>query len=145
MIVIINGPNLNLLGERNKSIYGNIDFDYYFNKVITKEFNKLNIIYKQSNHEGEIIDLLHRFGNDKKCEGIVLNAGAYTHTSLAISDAIEAVKNSVIEVHISNIFAREEIRKQTLIAKHCIGTISGFGLPSYLLAIQLLSKIKEWS
>jgi 3-dehydroquinate dehydratase-2 len=131
-IVIINGPNLNLTGIREKGIYGEISFDEYLVQL-RKKFSGLDIEYFQSNIEGEIIDKLHETGFDY--DGIILNAGAYTHTSLAIADAIAGIQTPVIEVHISNIYSREKIRHQSLISSKCKGRISGFGLNSYELAI----------
>ena len=136
-IIIINGPNLNLLGKREPSIYGNISFEDFLKKL-KLEFPSYQIEYYQSNVEGEIINKLHEVGFSY--DGIILNAGGYTHTSVAISDAIAAIKTSVIEVHISNIFAREEYRHTSLIAPKCKGTISGFGLDSYRLAIESFRK-----
>ena len=131
-ILIINGPNLNLLGKREPELYGDLAFEPYFENL-KKEFLGINLTYFQSNSEGEIIDAIHEFGFT--VDGIVLNAGAYTHTSLAISDAIAAVVSPVIEVHISNVYSREEIRHKSLIARNCKGVIGGFGLMSYRLAI----------
>lgn len=132
-IQIINGPNLNLLGKREPEVYGKKSFDEYF-QVLTEAFAQHEIIYFQSNSEGAIIDKIHEVGFD--VDGIVLNAGAYTHTSLAIADAISAVSCPVIEVHISNVHAREAYRQHSYLAKNCLGVISGFGLESYRLAIQ---------
>ena len=131
-ILIINGPNLNLLGRREPDLYGNLAFDPYFEEL-KKEFPECNLTYFQSNIEGEIIDAIHEVGFN--FDGIVLNAGAFTHTSLAIADAIAAVIAPVVEVHISNVYAREKIRHKSLIAKNCKGVIGGFGLLSYKLAI----------
>ncbi|MGJ1198342.1 type II 3-dehydroquinate dehydratase [Sphingobacterium spiritivorum] len=132
-ILIINGPNLNLLGVREKSIYGDQDFKSYF-ETLKQRFPKLELNYFQSNSEGAIIDKIHEVGFD--IDGIVLNAGAYTHTSVAIGDAIAAVKTTVIEVHISNVYAREEFRHKSYLAKNCKGVICGFGLDGYRLAIE---------
>ena len=131
-ILIINGPNLNLLGKREPEIYGNKSFDEFL-KSLKKEFSDLKIDFKQSNHEGEIIDFLHN--GDEKYDRIILNAAAYTHTSIAIADAIDAISTPVIEVHISNIFQRESFRHKSFIAAKCTGSISGFGLDSYRLAV----------
>lgn len=131
-ILIINGPNLNLLGKREPELYGDLAFEPYF-EGLKKEFLGINLTYFQTNIEGEIIDAIHEFGF--AVDGIVLNAGAYTHTSLAIADAIAAVTAPVIEVHISNVYAREEVRHKSFIAKNCRGVIGGFGLMSYRLAI----------
>jgi len=136
-ILILNGPNLNLLGIREKSIYGNTSFSDYYKKL-ESEFANINFEYFQSNSEGGIIDKLHEVGFSYN--GIILNAGAYTHTSLAIADAIAGIKTPVVEIHISNVFKREKIRHTSLIAPNCIGSISGFGLTSYKLAIIALSK-----
>jgi 3-dehydroquinate dehydratase-2 len=132
-LIIINGPNLNLLGVREKAIYGNTSFNDYFIKL-KNNFPNINIEYFQSNIEGEIINKLHEVGFSYN--GIILNAGAYTHTSIAIADAIKSINTPVAEVHISNIFNREKIRHTSLIAPNCIGSISGFGLKSYELAIK---------
>jgi 3-dehydroquinate dehydratase-2 len=132
-IQIINGPNLNLLGVREKSIYGDTGFEAYLETLRTR-FTNVNINYYQSNVEGEIINKLHEIGFS--FEGIVLNAGAYTHTSIAIADAIAAINTPVIEVHISNVYKREEFRHTSMLAKSCRGVIAGFGLDSYRLAIE---------
>ncbi|HTD98096.1 MAG TPA: type II 3-dehydroquinate dehydratase [Mucilaginibacter sp.] len=134
-IQIINGPNLNLLGVREKSIYGETSFDDYLNDL-RKRFANITINYYQSNVEGEIINKLHEVGFSY--DGIVLNAGAYTHTSVAIGDAIAGIKTPVIEVHISNVYKREEFRHKSLLAANCRGVIAGFGLDSYRLAIESL-------
>lgn len=132
-IIIINGPNLNLLGKRETSIYGNVSFEEYF-LLLQKDFPEFQLEYFQNNVEGEIINKLHEVGFSY--DGIILNAGGYTHTSVAIADAIAAIKSPVIEIHISNIFAREEYRHISLIAPKCKGSISGFGLDSYRLALE---------
>lgn len=132
-LLIINGPNLNLLGIREKNIYGSLSFEDYFHKL-TQLYPQITIKYVQSNHEGEIIDQIHEHGFTT--DGIILNAGAYTHTSLAIADAIAAVTTPVIEVHISNIFKREQIRHHSMITPSCRGSIAGFGLNSYQLAVE---------
>ena len=137
-ISIINGPNLNLLGVREPEVYGNRDFDSYFAEL-KKHYPEISLDYFQSNIEGEIVNLLQEHGF--KRDGIILNAGGYTHTSVAIADAIAAIKTPVVEVHISNIMAREEERKTTLISKYCKGLISGFGLRSYELALIWLAGI----
>lgn len=134
-IQIINGPNLNLLGTREKEIYGEVEFEKFL-KLLKEHFNDLELDYYQSNVEGEIINKIHEVGFN--FNGIVLNAGGYTHTSVAIADAIKAVKTPVVEVHITNVFAREEFRHKSLIAPNCLGSISGFGLDSYRLAIESL-------
>jgi len=134
-IQIINGPNLNLLGVREKSIYGDTGFESYL-EDLRKRYANITINYYQSNVEGEIINKLHEVGFS--IEGIVMNAGAYTHTSVAIADAISAIKAPVIEVHISNVYKREEFRHKSLLAASCKGVIAGFGLDSYRLAIENL-------
>ena len=131
-IAIINGPNLNLLGKREVEIYGTKSFEDYFKTLQTKFFN-IAFSYFQSNVEGELINKLQEIGFNY--DGIVLNAGAYTHTSIAIADAIASIKTPVIEVHISNIFAREDYRHVSYLGKHCKGSISGFGLKGYEMAI----------
>lgn len=131
-IAIINGPNLNLLGVREKDIYGNQSFEDYF-KTLQSKFAAVELHYYQSNVEGELINKLHDIGFSY--DGIILNAGAYTHTSVAIADAVAAIKTPVIEVHISNIFAREDYRHVSYLGKHCKGSISGFGLKGYDMAV----------
>ena len=123
-ILILNGPNLNLLGRREPSVYGDRSFDEYF-QVLQKRYAKHELEYFQSNSEGEIISKIHQVGFDY--DGIVLNAGAYTHTSIAIADAIRAVHTPVVELHISNVYAREEYRHRSMIAPACRGCICGFG------------------
>ncbi|WP_430974615.1 type II 3-dehydroquinate dehydratase [Sunxiuqinia rutila] len=134
-ILLINGPNLNLLGKREKNIYGDLSFDDYFKTLQTK-YPQLDLSYYQSNIEGELIDKIHEVGFDY--DGIIINAGAYTHTSVAIRDAIAGVKTPVIEVHISNILTRENFRHESLIGPVCVGSIMGFGLDSYRLGIESL-------
>lgn len=137
-ILIINGPNLNLLGMRQPEIYGSQSMEQYLD-FLRDYYQDIEIEYFQSNHEGNIIDMLHSVGYDStQYAGIVLNAGAYTHTSLAIADAIAAIELPVVEVHISNIAAREPIRHTSLIASVCHGSIAGFGMDSYRLAIESL-------
>lgn len=136
-ILIINGPNLNLLGMRQPDIYGNESMDQYLD-FLHQCYPDIEIEYYQSNIEGELIDKLHQVGFDTSYTGIILNAGAYTHTSLALADAIAAIELPVIEVHISNIAAREAIRHTSLIAAVCRGSIAGFGMDSYRLAIEAL-------
>ena len=131
-IIIINGPNLNLLGKREPETYGDKSFDSYF-KELEVEFPFLELTIFQSNVEGEIINKIQETGFS--LDGIVLNSGGYTHTSVAIADAIAAINTPVIEVHISNVYAREEYRHQSLMAKNCKGVIAGFGLDSYKMAI----------
>jgi len=133
--MIINGPNLNLLGQREVDIYGNISFNDYFIKL--KElFPKYELHYFQSNVEGELINKLHDIGFD--FDLIIINAGGYSHTSVSISDAIASIKTRVVEVHISNIYSREEYRTKSLLSKNCSGVICGFGLDSYKLALESL-------
>jgi len=132
-ILIINGPNLNLLGKREPGIYGSATFEDYF-KTLQEKYKDINFTYFQSNIEGELIDKLHEFGFN--CDGIVLNAAAYTHTSVGLGDAIKGIETPVIEVHISNVHAREEFRQTSYIAPNVKGIISGFGLKSYELAVQ---------
>ena len=132
-IQIINGPNLNLLGVREKTIYGDSSFEDYL-VTLRKRYANITINYYQSNVEGEIINKLHEVGFN--CDGIVINAGAYTHTSVAISDAIAGIKTPVIEVHISNVYKREEFRHKSLLADNCRGVIAGFGMDSYRLAVE---------
>lgn len=136
-IAIINGPNLNLVGTREPGIYGSETFEDYFQKI-RKEYNNIDFDYFQSNVEGEIINEIQ--ASAKTMDGIILNAGAYTHTSIAIGDAIAAIKIPVVEVHISNVESREEFRKLSHISAKCAGTISGFGLKSYLLAVESFVK-----
>jgi 3-dehydroquinate dehydratase-2 len=132
-IAIINGPNLNLLGTREKNIYGDQSFDAYLEEL-RKHFPSVELSYFQSNIEGELIDRLHAVGFSH--DGIILNAGAYTHTSVAIADAVAAINTPVVEVHISNIFSREDYRHVSYLGKHCKGSISGFGLKGYALALE---------
>jgi len=134
-IQIINGPNLNLLGVREPGIYGNQGFDQYI-KELRAKYSILEIDYFQSNVEGELINKLHEVGFSY--DGIVINAGGYTHTSVAIADAIAAIKTPVVEVHISNIYAREEYRHVSLTGKNCKGVLTGFGMDGYRLAIESL-------
>ena len=137
-IIIINGPNLNLLGKREPHIYGNISFEKYI-KTIEKKYEQINIEYFQSNIEGKLIEKIHEVGFSY--DGIILNAAAYTHTSVGIGDAIKAIQTPVIEVHISNIYQREEFRHHSYVAPNASGVIAGFGMKSYELA--LLSFINE--
>ena len=134
-IAILNGPNLNLLGKREPEIYGNQSFENYY-ESLKKEFDDHDLTYFQSNNEGDLIDKLHEIGFE--FDGIVLNAGAFTHTSVALADAIAGITTPVIEVHISNIFAREEFRHKSYISKNSVGIISGLGLNGYNLAVQHL-------
>ena len=133
-VLILNGPNLNLLGWREPDIYGNTDFNSFY-KTLKEEYkDKIDIRYFQSNHEGDIIDKLQQSLLDY--DGVILNAGGFTHTSVAIRDAIASIHTPVIEVHISNINAREEFRHTSLIAPVCKGSIIGFGLNGYKLGIE---------
>ena len=138
-IQIINGPNINLLGKREPSIYGSKSFEDYLEEL-KAACPDVEFAYYQSNVEGEMIDKIHEVGFD--CDGIVLNAGAYTHTSIALQDAIRAVKAPVVEVHISNVHAREEFRHKSMIACACVGVICGFGLNSYRLAVEALIELR---
>ncbi|MGV3684945.1 MAG: type II 3-dehydroquinate dehydratase [Daejeonella sp.] len=132
-IQIINGPNLNLLGIREKSIYGDSSFEDYL-ETLRSKYSIINIDYFQSNVEGEIINKLHEVGFSY--DGIILNGGAYTHTSVGIADAIAGINTTVVEVHISNIYAREEFRHISLTGKNCRGVLTGFGLDGYRLALE---------
>ena len=134
-ILLINGPNLNLLGIREKNIYGNTSFVTYFN-ILQEKYTYVDMEYYQSNIEGELINKIHEVGF--LYDGIVMNAGAYTHTSIAIRDAISGIKAPVVEVHISNILTRESFRHESLIGPVCIGSIMGFGLDSYRLGIEAI-------
>lgn len=134
-IQIINGPNINLLGKREPSIYGAVSFEDYLQQLKAK-YPEIEIGYYQSNVEGEMINWLHEVGFS--CDGIILNAGAYTHTSIALQDAIRAITAPVIEVHISNVHAREEFRHKSMISCACKGVICGFGLDSYRLGVEAL-------
>ena len=134
-IAIINGPNLNLLGVREPGIYGKSSFDDYF-ETLKARFPNVEFSYFQSNSEGAIIDELHRVGFD--CDGVVLNAGAYTHYSIAIADAIRAITAPVVEVHISNVGARENFRHVSVISSACVGVVAGFGMDSYALGVQAI-------
>jgi len=136
-IQIINGPNLNLLGKREPETYGKQSFEEYYS-LLKSRFPDVELHYYHSNVEGELLNKLHEVGFN--FDGIILNAGAYTHTSVAIHDAIAAIKTPVIEVHISNVYAREEFRHKSLITSKCIGLITGFGMEGYAMAIQYLLK-----
>ena len=137
-IQIINGPNLNLLGKREPEVYGKQSFETYFEEL-NQKYSSITLDYFQSNIEGEIIDMIHQVGFDY--DGIILNAGAYTHTSIAIGDAIKAITSPVIEVHISNVYSREDFRKHSHISSSCKGIISGFGMNSYSLAINAIQEL----
>ena len=136
-VAIINGPNLNLTGKRETGIYGNKSFEELLTEL-KQEFPSAEIRYYQSNVEGEIINFLHEA--NQKGDAVILNAGAYTHTSVAIGDAVKAIEIPVVEVHMSNIFSREEFRHVSYITKNCEGIISGFGLDSYFLAMNFIKK-----
>ncbi|UKJ06330.1 type II 3-dehydroquinate dehydratase [Solitalea lacus] len=136
-LLIINGPNLNLLGKREPEIYGSLTFEQYFDELKIK-YPIIDLEYFQSNIEGELINKLHEVGF--LYDGIILNAGAYTHTSIAIADAIAAIKTPVIEVHISNVHAREEFRHHSYLSKNCAGIIVGFGIDGYRLAVESFLK-----
>ena len=134
-IQIINGPNLNLLGRREPGVYGSRSFDDYLEELRAK-YPDVQLDYFPSNHEGDLIDCIHACGFE--ADGIILNAGAYTHTSIALHDALRAVTAPAVEVHISNVHAREEFRHHSLISAACRGVICGFGLDSYRLAVEAL-------
>lgn len=139
-IQIINGPNINLLGKREPGIYGAESFEHYYERL-KQRYTDVEFSYYQSNIEGELINKIHEVGFD--IDGIVLNAGAYTHTSIALQDAIRAVSSPVIEVHISNVHQREEFRHKSMISCACKGVICGFGLDSYRLAVEALRELKN--
>lgn len=139
-IAIINGPNLNLLGKREPGIYGSESFESYFGKL-RESFPQVDMLYFQSNIEGELINRIHEIGF--AYDGIVLNAGGYTHTSVALRDAISGVTTPVVEVHISNIHARETFRHTSLIAPVCRGSIVGLGLSGYRLAVEFLCELSN--
>jgi 3-dehydroquinate dehydratase II len=134
-VLLINGPNLNLLGIREQSIYGNKSFENYF-QSLQNEYSDIEMEYYQSNVEGELINKIHERGFT--FDGIIINAGAYTHTSVAIRDAISGVNSPVVEVHISNILTRESFRHESIIGPACVGSIMGFGLDSYILGIEAI-------
>ncbi len=138
--LIVNGPNLNLLGKREPSIYGDQSFEAFF-ETLMKRFPDADLHYYQSNVEGEIINKLHETGFT--FDGIILNAGAYTHTSVAIHDAIGAITTPVVEVHISNVYNREEFRHKSLITSKCIGLLTGFGMEGYAMALSFLLSRKK--
>ena len=139
-ILILNGPNINLLGKREPEIYGNRGFADYFDEL-KKTFPEVEFDFYQSNVEGEMINKIHEVGFS--WDGIVLNAGAYTHTSIALQDAIKAVETPVVEVHISNVHKREEFRHNSMISCACLGVICGFGLDSYRLGVEALKRYNE--
>jgi 3-dehydroquinate dehydratase II len=136
-IQIINGPNLNLLGKRETTIYGDQSFEDFF-EILKQRYPAIDLSYYQSNIEGELINKIHEVGFSY--DGIILNAGAYTHTSVALHDAIGGIKTPVIEVHISNVYAREEFRHKSLITSKCIGLLTGFGMEGYAMALEYLTK-----
>jgi 3-dehydroquinate dehydratase-2 len=136
-IQIINGPNLNLLGKREPGIYGDQSFEAFL-VTLRERFRESEIHYYQSNIEGEIVNKLHEVGFS--FDGIILNAGAYTHTSVAIHDAVAGIKTPVVEVHVSNVHAREEFRHTSLITSKCTGMLTGFGLEGYAMAISFLTR-----
>lgn len=143
-IYIVNGPNLNLLGKREPEVYGSQTFEAYFLTLQNRFEGQCTLHYFQSNHEGALIDYLQQVGFGE-AQGIVLNAGAYTHTSIAISDAIRAITTPVVEVHISNIYARESFRHHSYLTGVCKGIISGLGLQGYALAITyLVEESSNW-
>ncbi len=139
-ILILNGPNLNLLGKRQPEIYGTGTMEEAL-KVLAVNFPEIKLSYAHSNHEGTLIDIIQQAGTTRPFDGIVLNAGAFTHTSLALADAIASVEVPVVEVHLSNIAKREPIRRRSLIASVCRGTITGFGIDSYRLGLEALIHI----
>ncbi len=139
-IVIINGPNLNLLGIREKSIYGNESFESYFEKLKSR-YPDVELLYSQSNIEGELINNLHSEGFS--ADGIILNAGGYTHTSIALADAISAITSPVMEVHISNVYARESFRHHSYLSSRCKGVICGLGMEGYRLALEYFLQAKK--
>ncbi|WP_162342478.1 type II 3-dehydroquinate dehydratase [Cyclobacterium salsum] len=136
-IAIINGPNLNLLGKREPDIYGNRSFEDYFETLVQK-YPELELSYFQSNGEGELVNQLHAVGFD--VDGILINAGAYTHTSVAIGDALAAISSPALEIHISNIYKREEFRHKSFLSRQCVGMIAGLGLLGYELGLQYFIK-----
>jgi 3-dehydroquinate dehydratase-2 len=139
-IIIINGPNLNLLGKREPQIYGDKTFDIFFQELTTA-YSEIDLSYFQSNVEGELINKVQEVGFSY--DGIILNAGGYTHTSVALADAVAAITTPVIEAHISNIFSREDYRHVSLLSKNCSGVICGFGLDTYRLALESLIAKKK--
>ena len=140
-ILILNGPNLNLLGKREPHIYGSQTFEDYF-KILKEDFTQVTLEYFQSNHEGALIDKIHEVGFDTDYLGIVMNAGAYTHTSVAIGDAISGVKTPVVEVHISNVHARESFRHHSYLSAKAAGIIVGLGIVGYKYAVDFLLQRK---
>ena len=139
-LIIINGPNLNLLGIREKKIYGSTSFESYF-KILKKKYSKIQLEYYQSNHEGELIEKIQETGFDY--DGIIINAGGYTHTSVAIRDSLSIFKKPIIELHISNIYKREDFRQKSLISDIATGGIFGLGVDGYILAINSMQKLLQ--
>lgn len=139
-ILIMNGPNMNLLGRRERSIYGNMSFDTFY-EILQDQYPDLNLTYFQSNNEGALIDKLHEVGFT--VDGILFNPGGYAHTSIALADAVAAITSPVIEVHISNVFAREEFRHHSYISPNCAGILCGFGLEGYRLGIEHFLRRRE--
>ena len=139
-ILILNGPNMNLLGRRERSIYGNMSFDTFY-EILQDQYPDVNLTYFQSNNEGALIDKLHEVGFT--ADGVLFNPGGYAHTSIALSDAVAAITSPVIEVHISNVFAREEFRHHSYISRNCAGIICGFGLEGYRLGIEHFLRKRE--
>ncbi len=139
-IQIINGPNLNLLGKREPSVYGNQSFEDFFADLKSR-YAGIELYYYQSNVEGELINRIHEVGFSY--DGIIINAGAYTHTSVALHDAIGAIKTPTIEVHISNVYAREEFRHKSLITSKCVGLLTGFGMEGYALAVEYFKRVTK--
>ncbi|MCO6494865.1 MAG: 3-dehydroquinate dehydratase [Bacteroidetes bacterium] len=136
-ILILHGPNLNLLGKRQPDIYGYENFESFL-EYLRKSFSNFKIEYAQSNHEGDLIDIIHQ--SEETFDGVIFNAGGYSHTSVAIADAVASVKTPFIGIHISNIYAREQERHIDLLAKYCIGTITGLGLKGYELALRFFAE-----
>ena len=136
-ILILNGPNLNLLGKREPDVYGKVTFEEFYQDLVIRHHD-VDLAYYQSNVEGELINKLHEVGFEY--DGVIFNAGGYTHTSVAIADAVAAITTPVIEVHISNVHAREEYRHQSLMAKNCVGVITGLGIQGYELALDYFLK-----
>jgi 3-dehydroquinate dehydratase II len=141
-ILIINGPNLNLLGKREPDIYGSVAFEDYLN-TLRKQFAQHEFTYFQSNHEGALIDCLHTQGFEN--EGIIINAGAYTHTSIALADALKAIRTPAVEVHISNVYAREAFRHTSYLKAVCQASLVGLGLEGYALGVEALEVILGFS
>lgn len=135
-VLILNGPNLNLLGKREQDIYGDLSFEDFYKELKQLYVGDVELKYIQSNVEGELVNALQEFGFSY--HGIILNSGGYTHTSVAIRDAIAAITTPVIEVHLSNIYAREEFRQHSIISPVCKGIVAGFGLESYVLALDAI-------